>query len=80
MNFSKRTKKKILKMVIKTFTIMNLLSLMFWISCLDGIVSWQPWLIIAFNFGWLILVAYVNGGLYDTKPYHDRMKKEGDFY
>ena len=67
-------------MGIKGLTFVNGVSLLFWIMVIDGICSWQPYLIMAINFGWLWMMAYANGWVTDTKPYYERIKKEGEDY
>lgn len=78
MNFLKNRKirRKIHNGIIKTLVFLNLFSLMFWVCCIDAIISWQPYLIMAVNFAFLTLVAYANGWMYDTEPYYERMEKE----
>jgi hypothetical protein len=58
--------------------VLNGISLMFWFCLIDSIVSWQPYVIMAVNVAFLSLVAYANGWFYDTKPWYDRMKEEGE--
>lgn len=45
---------------VKAFTFLNAVSLLFWIAYADAICSWQPYLIMSFNFCWLVLMAYAN--------------------
>lgn len=54
-------KRKIHNVVLKILIYLNLFSLMFWICAIDAIISWQPWVIMAVNFGFLVLVGYANG-------------------
>lgn len=54
-------KRKIYNVVLKILIYLNLFSLMFWICAIDAIISWQPWVIMAVNFGFLALVGYANG-------------------
>ena len=82
MNFLKKTKrirKKIHIFGLKVFTFLNFMSLIFWISCIDAIISWQPYVIMIFNFAWLYLMAYANGLIYDTRYYYERELKERSY-
>lgn len=82
MNFSRwfrkirKQRKRIKNFILKSFTFVNGMSLLFWIMVIDDIISWQPYLIIAFNMGWLWLMAYANGWVYDTEAYYERERKE----
>ena len=35
-------------------------------------------IILVVSGGWLFLMGYANGLIYDTEPYYDRLEKEGD--
>ena len=59
---TRRIRKKIHQAGIKGFTFLNAVSLLFWIMFVDGITSWEPYMIMSLNFCWLILVAYANQG------------------
>lgn len=84
MNFSewlkktRKTRLEIHRMGLKVITAINAFSLLFWISAIDSVVGWTPWVIMGFNIAWLVLIAYANGMVMDTKPYQDRVKKEGE--
>lgn len=80
MNFLKnrRIRRKIHNAFVKILVFINLFSLMFWMCAIDSIISWQPYVIMAVNFGFLMLVAYVNGWIYDTEPCYEREDKEND--
>lgn len=83
MNFLKRTRKirrKIHIFGIKLLTVLNFISLMYWICWIDYIISWQPYVIMFVNACWLMLVLWANGWMYDTKPYYERLEKEGELY
>lgn len=72
---SKRTRRKIHNFGLKTITMLNVISFFYWVCWIDAIISWQPYLIMAINFGWICLFAYANGYFYDTKPYYERMEE-----
>ena len=73
---TRRIRRKIHVIGLKIFTWMNAVSLLFWILYVDGICSWQPYLIMSINFTWLSMMAYANGWMCDTKPYEERLKRE----
>lgn len=73
---TRRTRKKIHHMGLKIITGLNVISLLFLVVSVDGFVSWQPYLIMMINIGWLFLMGYANGWIMDTKPYYERLKKE----
>ena len=77
MNFSKKIRRKIHNFGLKIITVLNVLSLLYWMCVIDAVVSWQPYLIMAINFGWIFLFSYANGFMYNTKPYYERMEKHG---
>lgn len=54
------TRRHFKNFAIKTLCIINTLSLLYWLTVLDGIVSWQPLAIMAVNLAFLLAVAYVN--------------------
>lgn len=64
--------------IIKTLCVVNAFSLLFWMCLIDSIISWQPVVIMAVNIIFLYLVAYVNGWIYGTEPYFQRLEKEGE--
>jgi len=74
MNFSR---KKIHRFGIKVLTYLNAISLLILMIGIDSVTGWIPYLIMILNLGWLYLVAYANGYIYDTKPYIERERKEG---
>lgn len=80
MNCSKKVRIRIHKIGIKIFTALNIISLLFWVSLIDCIISWQPYVIMLFNFVWICIVLWAYGLVYDTKPYYERLEKEGDYY
>ena len=73
---TRRIRRKIHQAGIKCFTFLNAVSLLFWIMYVDAICSWQPYLIMVINIGWLFLMGYANGWIMDTKPYYERLEKE----
>ena len=73
----KRIRRKIHNTILKIATALNALSLIF-CMCLVDAFTWQPYLIMAFNLGWLYLFAYANGYVYDTKEYYERIEKYGE--
>ena len=75
----KRIKKKIYILGLKVFTFLNFMSLIFWMSFVDIIFNWKPYVIMIFNFSWLFLIAYANGYVYDTKYYYKRELKERSY-
>lgn len=62
----RRLKKKMHNAIIKALVGLNLFSLLYWICWIDAIISWQPYVIMAVNFCFLLAVAYANGWFYDT--------------
>ncbi len=64
--------------IIKTLCVVNAFSLLFWVCLIDSIISWQPVVIMVVNIIFLYLVAYVNGWIYGTEPYFQRLEKEGE--
>lgn len=87
MNYSKKcklcricryTRKHAKNFILKTLCAINGFSLVFWICCIDSIISWEPWVIMAVNAAFLYLVAYANGWVLDTKPYYEQLEKEGE--
>lgn len=54
-------KRKIHDVVVMVLIYLNAFSLLFWISVIDAIISWQPYAIMAANAGFLVLVGYANG-------------------
>lgn len=72
MNFSR----KIHNFGIKVLTYINGFSLLILLTAIDSFTGWIPYLIMILNLGWLYLVAYANGFIYDTKPYIERLRKE----
>lgn len=52
---------KIVKAVSLVFTTINAISFIVWACLLDSVISWQPYLIMVFNFVWLMYRAKVNG-------------------
>lgn len=80
MNCSKKMKRKIHNFVIKALTALNVFSLIYWICWIDCIISLQPYVIMLVNFTWICLVLYANGWVTDTKPYYERLEKEGEYY
>lgn len=38
----------------------------------------EVFIILVVSGGWLFLMGYANGWIYDTEPYYDRLEKEGD--
>lgn len=54
-------KRKIHNVVLMVLIYLNAFSLLFWISVIDAIISWQPYVIMAVNAGFLVLVGYTNG-------------------
>lgn len=64
--------------IIKTLCVINAFSLLFWMCLIDSIISWQPMAIMAVNIIFLYLVLYANGWILGTKPYYERLEKEGD--
>ena len=73
---TRRTRKKIHHMGLKILTGLNVVSLLFLVTCVDGFISWQPYLIMLINIGWLFLMGYANGWICDTKPFYERLEKE----
>ena len=73
---TRRTRKKIHHMGLKIITGLNVISLLFLVVSVDGFVSWQPYMIMLINIGWLFLMGYANGWIMDTKPYYERLEKE----
>lgn len=57
--------------VLKILIFVNFISLLYWVCWIDAIISWQPYVIMAINFGFLVLVAYANGWFYDSDFYED---------
>ena len=79
MNYShKKLKRKIHNAILITLYSLNAFSLVFWICLIDSIISWQPYVIMIVNFLFLMLGAYANGWVMDTKPYYEHIEKEGD--
>lgn len=64
--------------ILKTLCVVNAFSLLFWVCLIDSIISWQPVVIMVVNIIFLYLVAYVNGWIYGTEPYFQRLEKEGE--
>lgn len=64
--------------IIKALCVINAFSLAFWLCAIDAIISWQPYVIMLVNGLYLGLVLYANGWVCDTKPYYERMEKEGE--
>ena len=64
--------------IIKTLCVVNAFSLLFWVCLIDSIISWQPVVIMVVNIIFLYLVAHVNGWIYGTEPYFQRLEKEGE--
>ena len=54
-------KRKIHNVVLMVLIYLNAFSLLFWILVIDAIISWQPYVIMAVNAGFLVLVGYANG-------------------
>lgn len=83
MNFSRwlkqtrRIRRRIHNMFLKVFTFANAVSLLFIMMAIDSLEGLLPIFIMALNFSWLCLMAYANGWMYDTEPYHERERKEG---
>ena len=82
MNFSRwlrktrKTRLKIHKFGLKGLTFLNGFSLIYWVCWIDAIVSWQPYLIMAINFGWLCLMGYCNSWFFNIQEegeYNDEM-------
>lgn len=46
--------------MIKSLIFINAFSLLFWLSIVDYIISWQPYAIMTVNFTWLCWIAVVN--------------------
>lgn len=61
--------------IIMALVYLNLLSLLFWMCCIDSIISWQPYVIMVVNALFLYMVGYANGWVIDTKPYLEKMEK-----
>lgn len=78
MNYLRVARRKLKNFIIKTLVIINLFSLIFWMCLVDSIISWQPFVIMIVNILFLWLVAYVNGYIYDTERYYERLEKEGE--
>lgn len=79
MNCSRKTLKiKIHNFILISLYSLNWFSFVFWICWIDAITSWQPYVIMIVNFAFLMLGAYANGWVTDTKPYYERMEKEDD--
>lgn len=64
--------------ILKILCVINIFSLVFWVCCINLIISWEPWIIMAVNADFLYLMAYANGWILDTKPYYERIEKEGE--
>lgn len=80
MNYLRITRRKLKNFIIETLVITNLFSLILWMCLVDSIISWQPLVIMIVNISFLWLAAYVNGYIYDTERYYERLAKEGEFY
>lgn len=78
MNFSEwlNETRLIRKVVLNVLTMINAISLLFWILVVDAIVSWQPYLIMSINFCWLVAMAYRNGWVCGTDPWERRKDNE----
>ena len=73
MNFSR---KKLHRLGIKVLTYLNAISLLLLMLGIDSVTGWVPYVVMILNLGWLYLVAFANGYIYDTKPYMERLRKE----
>lgn len=62
----RRLKKKMHNVIIKVLVGLNLFSLLYWLCWIDAIISWQPYVIMAVNFCFLLAVAYANGWFYNA--------------
>lgn len=71
MNFSKNDLRKAL---VKVFTWLNFFSFLLFLVATDYPFIWN--LVWMFNLGWLFLVAYANGYVYNTKLYFRRIRHE----
>lgn len=60
----KYVRKHFKNFVIKTLLTANIISLLFWLSFIDYIISWQPYLIMAVNFVVICWIALVNDVIY----------------
>ena len=60
----KYVRKHFKNFVIKTLLGVNIFSLLFWLSFIDYIISWQPYLIMAVNFVVICWIALVNDIIY----------------
>ncbi len=60
----KYVRKHFKNFVIKTLLAANIISLLFWLSFIDYIISWQPYLIMAVNFIVVSWIALVNDVIY----------------
>lgn len=78
MNCLKIVRRKLKNFIIKALVAINLFSLIFWMCLVGSIISWQPVAIMIVNISFLWLVAYANGYIYDTEPYYEQLKKEGE--
>lgn len=74
MNFSEwlNETRLIRKVVLNVLTMINAISLLFWILVVDSIISWQPYLIMSINFCWLVAMAYRNGWMeWERRDYEE---------
>ena len=60
----KYVRKHFKNFVIKTLLGVNIFSLLFWLSFIDYIISWQPYIIMAVNFVVISWIALVNDVIY----------------
>ena len=60
----KYVRKHFKNFVIKTLLVVNIFSLLFWLSFIDYIISWQPYVIMAVNFVVISWIALVNDIIY----------------
>lgn len=60
----KYVRKHFKNFVIKTLLAANIISLLLWLSFIDYIISWQPYLIMAVNFVVICWIALVNDAIY----------------
>jgi len=77
MRYSKKTMNRVRITMVKTITVLMLLMFILSICAAD---VWNPWLVFTaylISGGWLFLVAYANGYVMDTKPWFERLKREG---
>lgn len=56
----KRMKVSIHNLIINCMLYGNMASLVYWVSLIDYISSWQPLAIMILNIGWLLLIGYAN--------------------